>query len=177
MYLLDWLAVFDREQLLVLRLEDHASDVKSTMRRVCQFLSLGMQVEGRWSLWAEMGREGWAGPGRDGQGGVGRARRDGQGGMGRAGLSWEALRHQLCVVWGGVPGRDGRSPGGRDAAACSPVEWSGGRVGVSTGARVGDGGPAAAGRGEGSCLRRKRREACPARRPSASASVPRVQGR
>ncbi|KAK1333368.1 LOW QUALITY PROTEIN: hypothetical protein QTO34_005751 [Cnephaeus nilssonii] len=29
------------EQLLVLRLEDHASDVKSTMRRVCQFLSLG----------------------------------------------------------------------------------------------------------------------------------------
>lgn len=40
-YLLDWLAVFHREQLLVLRLEDHASDVKSTMRRVFQFLSLG----------------------------------------------------------------------------------------------------------------------------------------
>ncbi|XP_036295248.1 carbohydrate sulfotransferase 15 [Pipistrellus kuhlii] len=40
-YLLDWLDVFDRDQLLVLRLEDHASDVKATMRRVCQFLSLG----------------------------------------------------------------------------------------------------------------------------------------
>lgn len=47
-YLLDWLAVFHREQLLVLRLEDHASDVKSTMRRVFQFLSLGMEVKGRW---------------------------------------------------------------------------------------------------------------------------------
>lgn len=64
-YLLDWLAVFHREQLLVLRLEDHASDVKSTMRRVFQFLSLGTEVEGRWSLWAGMGRaqragQGWA---------------------------------------------------------------------------------------------------------------------
>ncbi|XP_028369031.1 carbohydrate sulfotransferase 15 [Phyllostomus discolor] len=40
-YLLDWLTVFRKEQFLVLRLEDHASDVKHTMHRVFQFLSLG----------------------------------------------------------------------------------------------------------------------------------------
>lgn len=41
-YLLDWLSVFRKEQLLVLRLEDHASDVKSTLHRVFHFLGLGM---------------------------------------------------------------------------------------------------------------------------------------
>ncbi|XP_004681020.1 PREDICTED: carbohydrate sulfotransferase 15 [Condylura cristata] len=40
-YLLDWLTVFSKEQLLILRLEDHASSVKYTMRRVFQFLNLG----------------------------------------------------------------------------------------------------------------------------------------
>lgn len=40
-YLLDWLSVFRKEQLLVLRLEDHASDVKSTLHRVIHFLGLG----------------------------------------------------------------------------------------------------------------------------------------
>ncbi|KAM6184608.1 carbohydrate sulfotransferase 15 [Rhynchocyon petersi] len=40
-YLLDWLSVFSKEQFLILRLEDHASNVKSTMQRVFQFLNLG----------------------------------------------------------------------------------------------------------------------------------------
>lgn len=43
-YLLDWLTVFDKEQFLILRLEDHASNVKFTMHRVFQFLSLGTDV-------------------------------------------------------------------------------------------------------------------------------------
>lgn len=46
-YLLDWLTVFRKEQFLVLRLEDHASDVKRTMHRVFQFLNLGTGVAGR----------------------------------------------------------------------------------------------------------------------------------
>ncbi|XP_026350121.1 carbohydrate sulfotransferase 15 [Ursus maritimus] len=40
-YLLDWLTVFNKEQFLILRLEDHASNVKYTMHRVFQFLNLG----------------------------------------------------------------------------------------------------------------------------------------
>ena len=44
-YLLDWLTVFNKEQFLILRLEDHASNVKDTMHRVFQFLSLGMNLE------------------------------------------------------------------------------------------------------------------------------------
>lgn len=40
-YLLDWLAVFNKDQFLILRLEDHASNVKSTMHRVFRFLNLG----------------------------------------------------------------------------------------------------------------------------------------
>lgn len=44
MYLLDWLTVFNKKQFLVLRLEDHASNVKYTMHRVFQFLNLGMNV-------------------------------------------------------------------------------------------------------------------------------------
>lgn len=43
-YLLDWLTVFNKEQFLILRLEDHASNIKYTMHRVFQFLSLGMNV-------------------------------------------------------------------------------------------------------------------------------------
>uniref|UniRef100_A0A8D0L979 Sulfotransferase n=1 Tax=Sphenodon punctatus TaxID=8508 RepID=A0A8D0L979_SPHPU len=39
-YLLDWFTVFDKDQLLVLRLEDHASNVKYTMHMVFQFLDL-----------------------------------------------------------------------------------------------------------------------------------------
>ena len=44
-YLLDWLTVLNKEQFLILRLEDHASNVKDTMHRVFQFLSLGMILE------------------------------------------------------------------------------------------------------------------------------------
>ncbi|KAK1793527.1 hypothetical protein P4O66_011431 [Electrophorus voltai] len=40
-YLLDWLSVFSREQILVLRLEDHAANRKHTMHRVFDFLHLG----------------------------------------------------------------------------------------------------------------------------------------
>ncbi|XP_036393085.1 carbohydrate sulfotransferase 15-like [Megalops cyprinoides] len=40
-YLLDWLTVFHRDQILVLRLEDHASNRKYTMHKVFDFLSLG----------------------------------------------------------------------------------------------------------------------------------------
>ncbi|XP_023585650.1 carbohydrate sulfotransferase 15 [Trichechus manatus latirostris] len=40
-YLLDWLSVFSKEQFLILRLEDHASNVKYTMQRVFEFLNLG----------------------------------------------------------------------------------------------------------------------------------------
>lgn len=40
-YLLDWLSIFSREQVLVLRLEDHASNRKYTMHTVFRFLGLG----------------------------------------------------------------------------------------------------------------------------------------
>ncbi|XP_005794719.2 carbohydrate sulfotransferase 15 [Xiphophorus maculatus] len=40
-YLIDWLTVFSREQILVLRLEDHAFDRKDTMHKVFDFLNLG----------------------------------------------------------------------------------------------------------------------------------------
>lgn len=40
-YLMDWLSVVSREQMLVLRLEDHATNRKYTMHRVFDFLDLG----------------------------------------------------------------------------------------------------------------------------------------
>lgn len=40
-YLIDWLTVFKREQIMVLRLEDHASNRKYTMHNVFDFLNLG----------------------------------------------------------------------------------------------------------------------------------------
>ncbi|XP_057237192.1 carbohydrate sulfotransferase 15 [Malurus melanocephalus] len=40
-YLLDWLTVFNKDQILVLRLEDHASNMRYTMHMVFQFLDLG----------------------------------------------------------------------------------------------------------------------------------------
>lgn len=40
-FLMDWLSVFNPEQVLVLRLEDHASNTKFTMSQVFHFLSLG----------------------------------------------------------------------------------------------------------------------------------------
>lgn len=40
-FLMDWLSVFSHEQLLVLRLEDHASNRKHTMHKVFDFLHLG----------------------------------------------------------------------------------------------------------------------------------------
>ncbi|XP_028916304.1 carbohydrate sulfotransferase 15 [Ornithorhynchus anatinus] len=40
-YLLDWLAIYEKEQILVLRLEDHAANVRQTMHKVFQFLNLG----------------------------------------------------------------------------------------------------------------------------------------
>ena len=40
-YLLDWMSVYSKEQILVLRLEDHAANCKKTMHKVFRFLSLG----------------------------------------------------------------------------------------------------------------------------------------
>lgn len=40
-YLLDWLSVYSKDQILVLRLEDHAANCKTTMHKVFRFLSLG----------------------------------------------------------------------------------------------------------------------------------------
>lgn len=40
-FLMDWLSVFSPEQVLVLRLEDHASNTKFTMSQVFHFLRLG----------------------------------------------------------------------------------------------------------------------------------------
>ncbi|XP_073338751.1 carbohydrate sulfotransferase 15-like [Pagrus major] len=40
-FLLDWLTVFHREQILVLRLEDYAANLKATIRKVFDFLSVG----------------------------------------------------------------------------------------------------------------------------------------
>lgn len=40
-YILDWLTVFSKNQILVLRLEDHASNRKYTMHKVFNFLNLG----------------------------------------------------------------------------------------------------------------------------------------
>lgn len=40
-FLMDWLSVFSPEQVLVLRLEDHASNTKYTMSQVFHFLHLG----------------------------------------------------------------------------------------------------------------------------------------
>ncbi|KAK3529386.1 hypothetical protein QTP70_029773 [Hemibagrus guttatus] len=44
-YVLDWLSVFSRDQLLVLRLEDHAADKRASMNRVFRFLQLGSLSE------------------------------------------------------------------------------------------------------------------------------------
>lgn len=40
-FLLDWLSVFSKEQILVLRLEDYAANLKETIQKVFDFLSVG----------------------------------------------------------------------------------------------------------------------------------------
>ncbi|MEQ2222177.1 Carbohydrate sulfotransferase 15, partial [Ilyodon furcidens] len=40
-FVLDWLTVFQREQILVLRLEDYAANLKKTIKKVFDFLSVG----------------------------------------------------------------------------------------------------------------------------------------
>ncbi|KAM3863362.1 carbohydrate sulfotransferase 15-like [Diretmus argenteus] len=53
-FLLDWLTVFHREQILVLRLEDYAANLRVTMKKVFDFLSVGPlseQVEGALTKW------------------------------------------------------------------------------------------------------------------------------
>lgn len=49
-FLMDWLSVFSHEQLLVLRLEDHASNRKYTMHKVFDFLHLGEPASERGRL-------------------------------------------------------------------------------------------------------------------------------
>lgn len=46
-FLLDWLSVFSRDQLLVLRLEDHASNPALSMNRIFRFLRLGAPSDHR----------------------------------------------------------------------------------------------------------------------------------
>lgn len=40
-FLLDWMTVFQREQILVLRLEDYAANLRVTINKVFDFLSVG----------------------------------------------------------------------------------------------------------------------------------------
>lgn len=40
-FLLDWMTVFQREQILVLRLEDYAANLQATINKVFDFLSVG----------------------------------------------------------------------------------------------------------------------------------------
>ncbi|XP_061600821.1 carbohydrate sulfotransferase 15-like [Cololabis saira] len=40
-FILDWMTTFQREQILVLRLEDYAANLKETIKKVFDFLSLG----------------------------------------------------------------------------------------------------------------------------------------
>lgn len=52
-FLLDWLTVFNKEQILVLRLEDYAANLRETIKKVFDFLSLGMCPESYHSVtWA-----------------------------------------------------------------------------------------------------------------------------
>lgn len=44
-FLLDWQTVFQRKQILVLRLEDYAADIKVTMNKVFEFLTLGRSLK------------------------------------------------------------------------------------------------------------------------------------
>lgn len=41
-FLVDWLTVFHREQILVLRLEDYAANLKNSIRTIFNFLSVGV---------------------------------------------------------------------------------------------------------------------------------------
>lgn len=41
-FLLDWLTVFQRDQIIVLRLEDYAANIKATIKKIFDFLSVGM---------------------------------------------------------------------------------------------------------------------------------------
>lgn len=47
-FLLDWLTTFQREQILVLRLEDYAADLKETMKKIFDFLSVGACPKSYW---------------------------------------------------------------------------------------------------------------------------------
>lgn len=40
-FILDWLTVFHQDQILVLRLEDYAANLKMTIKTVFDFLSVG----------------------------------------------------------------------------------------------------------------------------------------
>lgn len=40
-FILDWLTVFHRDQILVLRLEDYAANLKTAIKAVFDFLSVG----------------------------------------------------------------------------------------------------------------------------------------
>ncbi|XP_067092715.1 carbohydrate sulfotransferase 15-like [Osmerus mordax] len=52
-YLLDWLTVFHKDQILILRLEDYAANLRTSMHRVFDFLSLSPLSEHRELLLAK----------------------------------------------------------------------------------------------------------------------------
>ncbi|KAI4812355.1 hypothetical protein KUCAC02_023753 [Chaenocephalus aceratus] len=49
-FLLDWLTVFNREQILVIRLEDYAANLEVTIKKVFDFLSVGPLGQGEAEL-------------------------------------------------------------------------------------------------------------------------------
>lgn len=59
-FLLDWLTVFNREQILVIRLEDYAANLEVTIKKVFDFLSVGtypkstFYLSGSFSMWLSL---------------------------------------------------------------------------------------------------------------------------
>lgn len=49
-FILDWLTVFHRDQILVLRLEDYAANLKTAIKAVFDFLSVGTYHKVMFSL-------------------------------------------------------------------------------------------------------------------------------
>lgn len=43
-YLLDWLTILDKNQILILRLEDYSANLNETLHRVYNFLGVGMDA-------------------------------------------------------------------------------------------------------------------------------------
>lgn len=44
-FMVDWLRIFPREQMFIMRYEDYAIDVKGKMRQLFEFLDLGRSLK------------------------------------------------------------------------------------------------------------------------------------